>query len=56
MNEVTEIDPTGLFEETFFELTCPDCKKTDCIDYFDTLGACSDNVFCPECNCEFDST
>ena len=55
MNEITEIDPTGLFEETFFELTCPDCKRTDRDEHFDIVMACGDNVFCPHCNCEFDA-
>jgi len=39
-------------------LTCPNpnCKHTDTLDGFDTIGACGDaNVFCPMCQVEFDS-
>ena len=34
---------------------CPKCGFSGCSDVdFETLGACLDNVFCPECHCEFE--
>ena len=36
-------------------IKCPDCGHVDTLDGFDIGGACSNNVFCIRCHCEFDS-
>jgi len=39
----------------FGTVSCPECVFRAPLENFDVLGACRDNIFCPECSCEFDS-
>lgn len=39
--------------EDYELLTCPQCGHMDTMDGFDVMGACDDNVFCTQCDCEF---
>ena len=34
-------------------LACTKCKFFGCLEDFDDLGSCGDNVFCPKCHQEF---
>ena len=35
-------------------IVCPGCDKIEDSDGFDVIGACGNNLFCTNCNCEFD--
>ena len=35
-------------------LRCPSCHRLDDLHGYDCMGACGDNLICPDCHCEFD--
>jgi len=36
-------------------LKCSECNYESNLETFDIIGACTTNVFCPQCNSEIDS-